>query len=88
MDTTVDTAKTISVRVPDEVNTRLSAIAEATGRGSQDVALEALQRYIEADAAYVALIEERRQEAHDGAFATPERVVAVRSKYQQAERAS
>ncbi len=59
MDTTVETTKTISVRVPDE-----------------------------ADAAYVALIEERRQEAHDGAFATPERVAAVRSKYRQAERAS
>ncbi len=58
MDTTVETTKTISVRVPDE-----------------------------ADAAYVALLEDRRQEAHDGAFAAPERVASVRSKYQQAEHA-
>lgn len=73
--------------MPDELDAQLSAIAEATGRDGQDVALEALQHYIEADAAYVALIEKRRQEAHAGTFATPERVAAVRAKYRQVERA-
>jgi len=53
------------------------------------VVLEALHRYIEADTAYIALIEERGHEARAGAFATPERVAAVRTKYQtQAERLS
>jgi len=50
---------------------------------------EALHHYIEADTAYVALIEERGHEARAGAFATPERIAAVRTKYQtQAERVS
>ncbi len=87
MDITTESAKTISVRVPGELHARLNALAEATGRDSQDVALEALQRFIEADAAYVALIEERRQEALAGKFATPERVAAVRAKYRRTERA-
>ncbi len=87
MDTTTESAKAISIRVPGEPHAQLNALAEATGRDSQDVALEALQRYIEADAAYVALIEERRQEALAGKFATPERVAAVQAKYQRAERA-
>lgn len=86
MDTTTETTKTLSVRVPSELHAQLDALAEATGRGRQDVALEALRSYIEADAAYVALIEARRREARAGAFATTERVTAVRAKY-QAERA-
>ncbi len=87
MDITTETTKTLSVLVPSELHAQLDTLAKATGRDPQDVALEALHRYIEADAAYVALIEERGHEARAGAFATPERVAAVRTKYQtQAER--
>jgi len=89
MDITTGTTKTLSVLVPSELHAQLDALANVTGRGPQDVVLEALHRYIEADTTYIALIEERGHEARAGAFATPERVAAVRTKYQtQAERLS
>ncbi len=81
MDITTGTTKTLSVLVPSELHAQLDALAKATGRGPQDVAIEALHRYIEADAAYVALIKERGHEARAGAFATSERVSVVRTKY-------
>lgn len=50
MSTATEPMTTISVRVPESMRDRIDALATATDRTRQDHALEALRRYIEAEA--------------------------------------
>jgi len=80
---------TMTVRMPESMRDQFDALAKATDRNRQYHALEAMRRYIEAEAWQVELIAERLRQldAGDIAYASPERVAAVRAKRYGAESA-
>lgn len=75
---------TITVRVPESLRDRYDELARATDRNRQYHALEALRRYLEAEAWQIDLITERlrRLDAGEIGYASSERVAAVLNKYQ------
>ena len=83
MGTSSEPMTTITVRVPERVRDRFDALARATDRNRQYHALEALHRYLEAEAWQIELISERLRQINAGetGYATPERVDAVLNKY-------
>jgi len=74
---------TITVRVPERLRDRYGALARATDRNRQYHALEALHRYLEAEAWQIELISERLRQIDAGevGYASPERIDAVLNKY-------
>ena len=83
MAATTETMTTITVRLPESLRDRFDALARTTDRNRQYHALEALRRYIEAEAWQVELIAERVRQLDAGeiGYATSERVEAVLNKY-------
>lgn len=80
---------TMSIRVPERLRDRFDALAATTDRTRQYHALEALRRYIEAEAWQVELIAERLRQLDNGeiGYASAERVAAARAKTYSAEKA-
>jgi RHH-type rel operon transcriptional repressor/antitoxin RelB len=74
---------TITVRVPESLRDRYDALARATDRNRQYHALEALRRYLEAEAWQIDLITERLRQLEAGeiGYASSERVAAVLNKF-------
>ncbi len=89
MRTTTEPMTTLTVRVPESMRERFDALAKATDRNRQYHALEALRRYLEAEAWQVELIAERLRQLDAGeiGYADSERVAAVRAKRYSAEKA-
>ena len=87
--TTSEPMTTMSVRVPERLRDQFDALAKATDRNRQYHALEALRRYVDAEAWQVDLIAERLRQLDAGeiGYAAPERVAAVRAKRYSAEKA-
>ena len=85
MVTSVEAMTTITVRVPESLRDRYDALAKSTDRNRQYHALEALRRYLEAEAWQIDLITERLRQLDAGeiGYASPERVAAVLNKYRE-----
>ena len=83
MATSSEPMTTITVRVPERVRDRFDALVRATDRNRQYHALEALHRYLEAEAWQIELISERLRQIDAGevGYASPERIDAVLNKY-------
>lgn len=78
----------ITVRVPVSMRNQIEELAKAMGRNRQDLALEALRRYIAVESWQVAQIVKGIRAADADKFATDEEVEAVLNKYSAHERAS
>jgi RHH-type transcriptional regulator, rel operon repressor / antitoxin RelB len=72
---------TITIEVPADTERRVTDLAEATGRTRSQLALDALQQYLDVDAWQVAQIHSRIKEADAGAFATDEEVQAIFTRW-------
>ena len=75
------TAKTINVRVPEELYSQLEALAKATARTKSFLTLEALNAYVKSEAWQIRDVQEGIEEADAGQFASNEEVNAVFTKY-------
>jgi len=73
---------TLTVELSAETKAALAALAEATGRSEALLTSEAIQRYLEYDAWYVAEVEQALREADAGDFATEEEVDATFTRLQ------
>ena len=89
MSSATEPMTTISVRVPESMRDRIDALATATDSTRQAHALEALRRYVEAEAWQVELIAERLRQLDSGeiGYASTERVAAARAKRYSAKKA-
>lgn len=72
---------TVTLQVPASMKEELDRLALVTGRQQTVLAVEAIGRYLEAEAAQVAEIQEAIQRADAGEFATEERVISVREQF-------
>ncbi len=73
--------RTINIRVPESVFHQLEAIAEATERTKNFVALTALSSYLQEQSWQLQDIKMGIAEAENGEFATDEEVTSVFAKY-------
>ncbi|MFI5267819.1 MAG: CopG family ribbon-helix-helix protein [Chloroflexota bacterium] len=67
----------MTLQLPEETQAGLKALAEATGREPNMLALEAVQRYLEYDAWFVAEMEQAIKEADAGDFVSEQEMEAV-----------
>jgi RHH-type rel operon transcriptional repressor/antitoxin RelB len=72
---------TITLQLPASMKEELDRLASVTGRQQMVLAVEAIGRYLEAEAAQVAEIQEAIKRADAGEFAPEERVIAVREQF-------
>ena len=75
------TARTINVRVPEDLYSQLEALAAATTRSKSFLTIEALKSYLQSEAWQIQDIQEGIQEADAGQFASAEEVSTVFAKY-------
>jgi predicted transcriptional regulator len=73
----VSKVKSLTLQLPEETQAGLEALAEVTGRDPGQLVLEAVQRYLEYDAWFVAEMEQAVREADADDFATEEEVEAT-----------
>lgn len=73
--------KTLNIRLPKSIHTRLSDLTESTGRSKSYLALEALEAYLDQQAWQIHDIEEALKEADRGEFASREEVSKLFAKY-------
>ena len=73
--------KTLNVRLPQAMHTRLSALTESTGRSKSYLAIEALEAYLDQQAWQIQDIEDAIKEADRGDFAPEEEVNKLFAKY-------
>ncbi len=66
------TSDAVSIRLSDEVKISIDALAEAMGRSSDDLMVEAIERYIAEEAPQVAEIKAGIAEADAGIFVSDE----------------
>ena len=76
----------MSMRLPDELATRLGALAEATGRTKSFLAVQAIQDFVEREAWQIAEIKQALLEADAGDFATDEEMAALNAKWSSGAR--
>jgi RHH-type transcriptional regulator, rel operon repressor / antitoxin RelB len=75
------TARTLNLRVPEELYEQIEALAKATARTKSFLALQALMGYLEKESWQIRDIQAGIQEADDGQFASNAQVKAVFKKY-------
>ena len=75
----------MSMRLPDELATRLEALAEATGRTKSFLAVQAIQDFVAREAWQVAEIKKGLAEADAGDFASDEENAALDAKWEYRE---
>jgi predicted transcriptional regulator len=71
----------MSLRLPEDVEDNLAALATATGRSKSFLALDALRQYLEQEAWQVGEIQRAVAEADAGDFASDAQVQAVMEKW-------
>ena len=71
----------MSMRLPEDLASRLGELAKATGRTKSFLALRALRDFVEREAWQVAEIQQGIEEADQGLFASEEEVQAVYDKW-------
>jgi predicted transcriptional regulator len=72
-----------TIRLDDELMTKLDALASDTDRSRSWIAKKAIETYVERNAWQIARIEEGIAEADRGDFATDDEVEAVFSRYRK-----
>lgn len=75
--------RSLTVRLPSELHSKLAQLAKATGRTKSFYAIEALQERLELDLWQIEQTKQAIAEANAGDFATPAELQAVLSKYGQ-----
>ncbi len=75
------TAKTINVRLPEDLYNQIEALAKATARTKSYLTIDALTHYVQRESWQVRDIHAGIQEADAGQFATDDQVKAVFAKY-------
>lgn len=73
--------RSLTVRLPAELHSKLEQLAKATGRTKSFYAVEALQERLELDLWQIEQTKQAIKEADAGDFATPAELQAVLSKY-------
>ena len=76
----------MSMRLPDELATRLGALAEATGRTKSFLAIQAIQDFVDREAWQIAEIRQGLREADAGDFASDEETAALDAKWRRRAR--
>ena len=71
----------LAIRLPSEIESRLEALAKATGRSKSFLAVDALRDYLAREAWQIAEIQQALEEADAGDFATEEEVTATLNKW-------
>ena len=61
-----ETYAVTSVRLPNDLRARYDALAQATGRTRTDLIIEAMTRYIDAEMAYIAAVQEGLSDIETG----------------------
>jgi predicted transcriptional regulator len=80
--------RALTLNVEDETLARLEALARATGRPSEQLAEEALLRYVEYESWKAEKVKDAVRRADAGEFASDEEMQAVFDRYRQAADAS
>ncbi len=75
------TAKTINVRIPEQLYLQMEELARATARTKSFLTMEALKAYVERESWQIRDIHEGIEEADAGDFATEAEVNAVFAKH-------
>lgn len=75
------TARTINVRLPEELYNQIEELAKATARTKSFLTVDALTHYVQRESWQIRDIHEGIQEADAGEFATDEQVKAVFAKH-------
>ena len=76
--------RALTLNVEDEMLARLEALARETGRSSEQLAEEAVQRYVEYESWKAAKIRNAVRHADAGDFASDEEIEAVFDRYRPA----
>lgn len=76
-----DHMSVVSVRLPDDIEQKLAALAEATGRTKSWHAGQAVSDYLDRELWQVAEIQQAIEEADAGDFASDEEVAAKMRKW-------
>jgi RHH-type rel operon transcriptional repressor/antitoxin RelB len=76
-----NTEKPMTVRLPADLAGALDKLAKLTGRSKSNIAVAALQSYVESEASQIRDIEEGIAEADRGEFASVEEVNAFFARY-------
>ena len=71
----------MSMRLPDELATKLEALSEATGRTKSFLAVRAIEDFLEREIWQIAEIKQGLSEADAGDFATDEEMAALDTKW-------
>lgn len=71
----------LTLRVPEEIKTKLDKLAQSTHRSRSYLAEEAIARYIDLEAWQIGEIEQAIQEADRGEFAPPSELADLLKKY-------
>lgn len=74
-------AAVLTLRLPEEIKTKLGKLAQATQRSKSFLAEKAIARYIELEAWQAGEIEQAIQEADHGDFAPPSDLAKLLKKY-------
>ena len=72
---------TMTIRIEDDIKTRLERLADSTRRSRSFLAAEAIRAYVEANEWQIAEIETAIREAEAGDFASPAEVEALARKW-------
>ena len=71
----------MTIQMPDEITGRLDALAQTVGRSRDDLLMEAIVRYLDEEAAYLAEVEEGRREADAGLFVLEDEMNAFWARF-------
>jgi predicted transcriptional regulator len=74
------TPRTITAELPQSVRGGLDSLGQATGWNDGKMVVEALERYIAEESAFVASLRESQEQARRRQFASPEKVAAFFAK--------
>ncbi|MEM7398099.1 MAG: hypothetical protein AAF354_04070 [Pseudomonadota bacterium] len=76
--------RSITVRLPEDVEKQLTLVAEGTDRSLSYVTVQALREFLAREAAFVADVKEGLAAAERGEFVSDEEVAATFEKYRRA----
>ena len=74
-------AKTLNVRLPEDLYNQIEALASATARTKSYLTIDALNHYVQRESWQIRDIHEGIREADAGEFATEDQVKAVFAKH-------
>ncbi len=75
------TAKTINVRLPEDLYKQIEDLAKATARTKSFLTIDALKSYLQTESWQIQDVQAGIREADEGKFATKKQVDAVFNKY-------